>query len=69
MKGPAEPRRYTDMTEEERIEEADRIAVSDWLEEQTKSLPDIRKKQKIRNFKTVLDELLERLSRIEEEIK
>lgn len=60
MKGPIEPRRYTDMTEEERIETADRVAVSEWLEEQTKSLPDSRKKQKIKNFKTVLDELLER---------
>jgi len=68
MKGPIEPRRYTDMTEEERIETADRVAVSEWLEEQTKFLPDSRKKQKIKNFKTVLDELLERF-REEEKVK
>lgn len=59
MKEPTEPRRYTDMTEEERIEAADRIAVSEWLDEQTKSLPDRRKKQKVENFIRQLEELLE----------
>lgn len=62
MSKPTEPRRYTDMTEEERIEVADKAAVSEWLEEQTKGIPVKWKKRKIKSFIRILEELSERLS-------
>ncbi len=63
MSKPTEPKRYTDMTEGERIEAADKAAVSEWLEEQTKGIPVKRKRQKVENFVRVLEELLERLNK------
>lgn len=62
MEEPAEPRRYSDMTEGERIEAADKVAVSEWLEEQTKGISIKWKKRKIENFIKILEELSERLS-------
>lgn len=57
---PNEPKRYSEMSEEERIKEADRVAVFEWLEEQTKGSSKNRKKQQIENYKKALDELLSR---------
>ncbi len=64
-----EPKRYTDMTEGERIEAADKAAVFEWLEEQTKGMPAERKRQKVEISARVLEELLEHLTRREEESK
>lgn len=55
---PNKPKRYSEMTEDERIEEADRVAVFEWLEEQTKGASEERKEQQIKNYKRALDELL-----------
>ncbi len=63
MEEPSEPRRLEEMNEEERIETADRAAVREWLEEQTKGIPFKRQSQKIENFKKVLDELYKNLPR------
>ncbi|MBA7688485.1 hypothetical protein ES703_96967 [subsurface metagenome] len=65
MEEPTEPKRYTDMTEGERIEAADKAAVSEWLEEQTKGIPLKRKKRKIESSIRGLEELLKRLERWE----
>ncbi len=65
MEEPSEPRRLEEMTEEERIEAADKVAVNEWLEEQTKGISFRRKKQKIENYKKALDELFDRLPRWE----
>ena len=65
MKEPSEPRRLEEMTEEERIEAADKVAVNEWLEEQTKGISFKRKRQKIENYKKALDELFDRLPRWE----
>jgi len=65
MEEPSEPRRLEEMTEEERIEAADKVAVNEWLEEQTKGISFKRKKQKIENYKKALDELFNRLPRWE----
>ncbi len=65
MEEPDEPRSLGEMTEEERIEAADKAAVHEWLEEQTKGISFKRKKQKIENYKNALDELFERLPRWE----
>jgi len=61
MEKPTEPRRYSDMTEGERIEAADKAAVSEWLEEQTKGVPIKIQKQNIENFIEALEERLEHL--------
>jgi len=65
MEEPSEPRRLEEMTEKERIEAADKVAVNEWLEEQTKGISFKRKKQKIENYKKALDELFDRLPRWE----
>ncbi len=63
MEEPSEPRSLGEMTEEERIEAADREAVREWLDGQTKGISFKRKKQKIENYKKVLDELFDLLPR------
>ncbi len=63
MEEPSEPRRLEEMTEEERIEAADKVAVNEWLEEQIKGISFKRKRQKIENYKKALDELFDRLPR------
>lgn len=63
MGEPSEPRHLEEMTEEERIEVADKAAIFKWFEEQTKGIPIKRRKQKIENYKKVLDELFDRLPR------
>ena len=63
MEEPSEPRRLEEMTEEERIETADRAVVREWLEEQTKGIPPKRQREKIKTFKKVLDELHKNLPR------
>ena len=62
MKDPSEPRRYEEMTGEERIEASDKATVFEWCEEQTKGVSSELKKKKIVNFKKALDELFELLS-------
>ncbi|GAI14825.1 unnamed protein product [marine sediment metagenome] len=58
-----EPKRYTDMTQEERIEAANKAAVFEWWEQQTKgeTLPNKRKKKMLKHYKKALDEILWRL--------
>lgn len=63
MEEPSEPRSLHEMSEEERIEAADKAAVHEWLEEQTKGISTKRKRQKIENYKKALDELFDRLHR------
>ena len=63
------PRRYEEMTEEERIEVCDKNAIFEWLEEQTKGIPKNRKIKKIDNFRNALDELLNRSRVVEDKVK
>lgn len=58
-----EPKRYTDMTQEERIEAANKAAVFEWWEQQTKGevLPNKQKKEMLNHYKRALDEILKRL--------
>ena len=59
------PKRYEEMSKEERIEVADKEAIFEWVEEQTKGkiISIERKKKKITNFKKALDEMLEVISK------
>ena len=61
MKDPSEPKRYDEMTEEERIEASDKAAVFKWWEQQTKGVSRELKKKNIETFRKALDELFEHL--------
>ena len=65
----AAPRRYEEMTEEERIEASDKAAIFEWFEEQTKGVPQHRKKKKIDNLRKALDELLKHSRIVEDKVK
>ena len=53
------------MSNDERIEEADKVAIFDWLENQTKGITSIKQKEKkIENYVKALNEMLEKLSKI-----
>jgi len=52
------------MSNEERIEEADKAAIFDWLENQTKGTTSVEQKEKkIGNYIKALNEMLDKLSK------